>query len=413
MMPRVEATSIPIRGDVAPGFEEVRREFEKNFAERGELGAACAVYREGENVVDLWGGYRDAECREPWEQDTLVLVYSVSKGLTAMAIAAAHGKGLIDLDERVATYWPKFALNGKQDVTVRQLLAHQAGVPTVNETLTAEKMADPGRLADAIVAQQPAWEPGTQRGYHYLTIGWCSAELIRCVDPQCRGFTRFFREEVAQPLGIEFYFGVPEDISPKRVAEIKAFHGAQMLLHMNAMPAGMVLSFFWPRSLTNRVLGNPKISGPGMLDSPEYRKLELPAANGYGNARGIAKAFGDLATGGHRLGLPAGTVDELTAPAEVPVDSERDLVWHADLRFSMGFIKPSRLFQFGSSGRAFGAEGARGSFAFADPDTQVGFAYAPNRLGFSIADDPREKALRDALYGSLGRLVPYRPRGAE
>lgn len=412
-MPRLDATRTPIHGNVAPGFEEVRREFEKNFAERGELGAACAIYHEGEKVVDLWGGYRDAERREPWEQDTLVLVYSVSKGLTAMAIAAAHGKGMIDLDERVATYWPEFVQNGKQDVTVRQLLAHQAGVPTVNETLTVEKMADPEWLADAIVAQQPAWEPGTQRGYHYLTIGWCSAELIRRVDPQRRGFARFFREEVAEPLGIEFYFGVPEDISPERVAEITAFHGARMLLHMNSMPAGMVLSFFWPRSLTNRVLGNPKISGPGMLDSPEYRKLELPAANGYGNARGIARAFGDLATGGHRLGLPAGTVDEVTAPAEVPADSERDLVWHADLRFSMGFIKPSRLFRFGSSGRAFGAEGAGGSLAFADPDTQVGFAYAPNRLGFSIADDPREKALRDALYGSLGRLAPYRPGGAE
>ncbi|CAA9467975.1 MAG: Putative esterase [uncultured Rubrobacteraceae bacterium] len=412
-MPKLDATRTPIHGDVAPGFEEVRREFEKNFAERGELGAACAIYHEGEKVVDLWGGYRDAERREPWEQDTLILVYSVSKGLTAMAIAAAHGKGLIDLDERVATYWPEFAQNGKQDVTVRHLLAHQAGVPTVNETLTVEKMADPEWLADAIVAQQPAWEPGTQRGYHYLTIGWCSAELIRRVDPQRRGFARFFREEVAEPLGIEFYFGVPEDTSPERIAEIKAFHGTRMLLHMNSMPAGMVLAFFWPRSLTNRVLGNPKISSPGMLDSPEYRKLELPAANGYGNVRGIAGAFGDLATGGHRLGLPAGTVDEVTALAEVPADSERDLVWHADLRFSMGFIKPSRLFRFGSSVRAFGAEGAGGSFAFADPDTQVGFAYAPNRLGFSIADDPREKALRDALYGSLGRLASYRPGRAE
>lgn len=238
------------------------------------MGAACAVYREGEKVVDLWDDYRDAECREPWEQDTLVLVYSVSKGLTAMAIAAAHGKGLIDLDERVATYWPEFARNGKQDVTVRQLLAHQAGVPTVNETLTVEKMADPGRLADAIVAQQPAWEPGTQRGYHYLTIGWCSAELIRRVDPQCRGFTRFFREEVAQPLGIEFYFGVPEDISPKRVAEIKAFHGAHNAPahERNARRDGLVL--FLAALAHQQGFGQPQDQRPrhaGLAGVPEAR----------------------------------------------------------------------------------------------------------------------------------------------
>lgn len=412
-MPKPGATRTPMDGYVAPGFEEVGREFEKNFTERGELGAACAVFHEGEGVVDLWGGYRDAQRREPWEWDTLVLVYSVSKGLTAMAAAVAHDKRLIDLDERVAAYWPEFARNGKQDVTVRQLFAHQAGVPTVNETLTVEKMADPEWLADAISAEPPAWEPGTQRGYHYLTIGWCSAELIRRVDPQRRGFARFFREEVVGPLGIEFYFGVPENLPCERIAKVEAFHGVRMLLHTNSMPAGMVLSFFWPRSLTNRVLGNPRIGGPGALDSPEYRALELPAANGYGNARGIARAFGDLATGGRVLGLSAETIDELTAPAEVPAGSDRDLVWHADLRFSMGFIKPSGLFRFGSSARAFGAEGAGGSFAFADPDAQVGFAYAPNRLGFFVADDPREKALRDALYASLERLAPYRPGRAE
>jgi CubicO group peptidase (beta-lactamase class C family) len=286
---------------------------------------------------------------------------------------------------------------------VRQVLDHESGVCTVDERLTVTKMSDPDFMAGVIARQAPAWEPGTRRGYHYLTVGWIEAELIRRVDPLRRTFGRFFQDEVAAPLGLEFYFGLPSDVPASRVATIKAFHGLRMLLHTRTLPRGMVTAFFRPGSLTSRTLGNPRLSSPGVLDSPEFRALGLPAAGGIGRVRDIAKAFGVLATGGAELGITGEVIADMAAPAHVPSGGPVDLVWHTDLAFRLGFIKPSTTFRFGTSGGAFGCEGAGGSFAFADPDLGLGYAYAPNRLGFHLLDDPREKALRDALYRCLAR----------
>jgi CubicO group peptidase (beta-lactamase class C family) len=197
-----------IDGSVAPGFEQVRREFERNFAERRELGAACAAYVRGEEVVDLWGGIRDARDGSPWEQDTLVLVYSTSKGLAAMTLALAHSRGWLDYDERVTTYWPEFGQAGKQDVTVRQLLGHEAGVPVIDEPLEPRLLADFDALAEVIARQRPLWEPGTRHGYHGVSLGWYEGELVRRLDPQHRTLGRFFAEEIAGPLGLDVHFGI-------------------------------------------------------------------------------------------------------------------------------------------------------------------------------------------------------------
>jgi CubicO group peptidase (beta-lactamase class C family) len=191
----------PIHGTVAPGFEEVEAEFRKNFRERDELGAACAIYHEGEKVVDLWGGYRDLERRFPWQEDTLVLVYSATKGLAGMTVAVAHSRGLLDYDERVSTYWPEFAQGGKESITVRQLLSHQAGLSGLDKSLDLATIADPQRLAATIARQRPAWEPGTRHGYHGISLGWYEGELIRRVDPKRRSIGGFFQEEIAEPLG--------------------------------------------------------------------------------------------------------------------------------------------------------------------------------------------------------------------
>src|SRR3954449_6375930 len=221
-----------ISGSVSPGFEEVRDEFRRNFIDRRELGAAVAAYVRGEKVVDLWGGYRDWRRQERWQEDTLVLVYSTSKGMSGIAMALAHSRGLFEYDEAVATYWPEFAQNGKGSITVRELLAHQAGLSGLDARLSARVLANLDEVAEALATQKPAWEPGKRQGYHALTIGWYESELIRRVDPHRRSLGRFFADEVAAPLGLEFYIGLPDDVPRERVARIKGASPLSTLLHL-------------------------------------------------------------------------------------------------------------------------------------------------------------------------------------
>ena len=383
-----------LQGEVAPGFEEVSSVFEKNFAQRGVVGAACAVYHEGRKVVDLWGGYRDREALASWEEDTLVLVFSATKGISALTVALAHSRGLIDYDEKVATYWPEFAQNGKENITVRQLLSHQAGLCAIDEPLNARVLGDLDAVSSVLSRQRPAWEPGTKHGYHYLSLGLYEGELIRRTDPHHRSLGRFFQEEIASPLGLTFHIGLPPDVPDSKVATIEGFTPLQMLLHMNTMPVGMVLGYMNPSSLTKRTFGNPKLRSPSDFNRPEYRRVELPAVNGIGQVRSMARAYGVFAAGGHELGIGEETLGALAAPPTPPSTGSRDEVLKAEMSYSLGFNRPSKALRFGSNEMSFGTIGAGGSFGFADPQAQVGFAYA-------IWDDPREKALRDAVYRCL------------
>jgi len=387
-----------VGGTVAPGYEPVRDEFMVNFARRGELGAACAAYVRGEKVVDLWGGFRDRARTEPWEQDTMVMVFSTSKGVASTAIALAHSRGLVDFDATVASYWPEFAAARKAEITVRQLLAHQAGLAVIDERLGARRLADLDGLAETLARQPTAWKPGTRHGYHALSLGWYEGELLRRVDPEHRSLGRFFAEEIAAALDIEFYFGLPADVSAERVAGVNGASLLSTLRHVRTMPAGMIANFAIRRSLTARTFGNPRLRGASDLDAPKYRAVENPAAGGIGQVRGIARLYDALARGGSDVGLTAATMEQLTAPPVAPTKGSRDLVLTVDASYALGFVRPSDGFRFGSSERAFGHPGAGGSFAFADPDAEVAFAYAPNRLGHHLRDDPREKMLRDALY---------------
>jgi CubicO group peptidase (beta-lactamase class C family) len=390
-----------IDGFVAPGFEDVRREFERNLAERGELGAACAAYVGGQKVVDLWGGVRDARSGEPWREDTLVLVYSTSKGLAAMTLALAHSRGWLDYDERVAAYWPEFAQAGKDGVTVRQLLGHEAGLPVVDEPLDARLLADFDRLAAVIATQRPLWKPGTRHGYHGVSLGWYEGELVRRVDPERRTLGRFFAEEIAAPLGLEVYFGAPAELPSERLARIERIPAWKALPQTRDLPWAMALAMLNPRSLTYRTFANPRLRRPADLDRAEYRQVEFPAGGAIGGARDIARAYAALVAEPAELGLTAETLDEVTRFPPRPVHGWRDQVLKVDTAFSLGFARPLGEFRFGSSQRAFGHPGAGGSFAFADPDRGVAFAYVMNRLGFRLYDDPRELALREALYHCL------------
>lgn len=403
MVLKVDVSPDLVHGDVDEGYGAVADVFRRNFAERGEIGAACAVYRDGKPVVDLWGGYRDGRERRPWREDTIVPVFSTTKGVSSLALAVAHSRGLLDYDEPVAAYWPEFAAAGKQDVTVRTLLSHQAGLSAIDRPLTLEHLADLDVLADALAAQAPAWAPGTRHGYHATSLGWYEGELVRRVDPEHRTLGRFFADEIARPLGLDFFIGLPDDVGPDRLATIHGFATAEMIFHVHEMPWRFVAAFCNPRSLTARSFANP--AALGVIDTYNRRdvlRLELPAANGVGGARAIARAYSAAISG--ELGLGDTTLAALSGTAPLPSGGTRDLVLRVDTRFSLGYTKPYPGFVFGSAAdRAFGTMGTGGSFGFADPDTGIGFAYVMNRAGFHLWNDPRELALRDALYaGALG-----------
>lgn len=390
----------PVQGTVAKGYEEVRTAFEEAFAEEGELGAACCVIRECEVLVDLWGGYTDKRRRKEWQQDTLVLCYSISKGMSAIASAHAVSRGLFDYDEKVTTYWPEFAQGGKSDVTVRQLLSEQAGLSCIRTRLNARKMMEPHKLAAVLAEQKPSWNPGDWSGNHACTIGWLHSELIRRTDPDGRGLGQYFREEIAEPLGVDFHFGLPES-EDGRMARIQGWWIPRLFLHLKTMPWKMVFSMFMPWTLTFKTFANPFVMNPAALDKPAYWRGENGGAGGIGNARAIAKLYGEFACGGVKLGIRPDILNELRCDAVMPQSGWMDCVFKADLQYALGLEKPSHEFPFGSSQSAFGTFAIGGSMGFADPDAKVGYAYTTNKMGFHRWNDPREMRVRNAFYRAL------------
>lgn len=399
------STAQAVHGHVAEGFADVQRAFAENFTQRGELGAACAVYYKGEKVVDLWGGIRDEATQAPWEEDTLVPAFSTTKGVASMAVAHANSQGFLDYDALVVDYWPEFGQNGKEKVTVRQLISHQAGLCAIDEPLDLEIMADPDKMAAAIAKQVPAWEPGTMHGYHGISLGWYEGELIRRVDPKKRTIGQYFHDEIATPLALDFYIGLPNDMPRDRIATIKGYPPWKLLFNLRKMPWPFVKGFLNPKAIAFRTFANPAILREiNTYNDPKLQAIELPAANGIGDARSVAKAYSEFATGGQTLGLRSETLTALQQPATPPSESSIDQVLGIPTAFSLGYLKPLPAYPFGSSDKAFGTPGAGGSFGFADPDKQVGFAYLMNKSDFYIWNDPREAALREATYRCLAKL---------
>jgi CubicO group peptidase (beta-lactamase class C family) len=388
-----------VEGDVEVGFGSVADAFRQNLRAGTEVGAAVAVYRDGRKVVDLWGGLRDATTGDPWSKDTIVNVFSTTKGVASLAVAHAASRGLLDYDAAVADYWPEFAQAGKSEITIRQLLGHQAGLAAIKPPLSLADIADTATLSARIAAQAPAWPPGSRHGYHAFTLGWYESELIRHVDPRGRTIGRYFADEIAAPLDLDFFIGLPESVDRRRVARLKTFARRDFLLHMNTMPPLFVAALFNKFSLPARAfVVAAEISDLEAFNRDELRVVEMPAANGTATARSIAKVYGAAATGAPELGLSQNVREELARPAVPPSKGLRDVIMHTDTSYSLGFGKPIPSYTFGSSGRAFGWPGAGGSFGFADPDTGVGFGYVMNKMGFHVHSDPREIALRQALF---------------
>ena len=397
----------PVEGQVSHGFEPVRRTFADNFTRRGELGGACCAYQRGQKVVDLWGGVRNKATGDPWEQDTMVIVYSATKGLAAMTLAIAHSRGWLDYEERVSAYWPEFAQQGKARVTVRQLLAHQAGLYVLDEPVDRRLVADPDRLAVVLARQKPAWEPGTRQAYHGITLGFYESELLRRIDPGHRSLGQFFQDEIASPLGLDVYIRLPEEIPDSRLAVMTRPAWLDVL---HGFPLRLALDTINPRSKIVRTLRGSEL--PHDAQRIYARNLEVPSGGGVGTARAIALAYSVFATGGRELGLRKETLDLLAAPAVPPARGFYDECMKVEgVQFSLGFMKSTPALAFGSPG-SFGSPGAGGALGFADPAAGVGYAYVTNRMGTRLSGDPRDLALREALYaaipapsGSLGQRV--------
>jgi CubicO group peptidase (beta-lactamase class C family) len=285
-------------------------------------------------------------------------------------------------------------------------LNHEAGLISVDQPMTLDLLASPDRLAEVLARQKPAWLPGARHGYHTLTLGWYQSELLRRVDPQNRTLGRFFQEEIVQPLGIEFYIGLPTEISDDRLAVTEGFHRLALLRNLGAMPTAMVLAGIWPTSLVARSVNILGLHNPAHIGNSAYRRLEIPAANGFGQARAVAKIYSVLAGDGRELGISPETRRELFSPAIAPRGGTIDTVLTIDTNYGFGFSRPSRDMKFGLDKSAFGCPGAGGCFGMADPAAELSFAYVTNKMGFYLFDDPRERACREACYASLAALRP-------
>ncbi|WP_369166794.1 serine hydrolase domain-containing protein [Streptomyces sp. R28] len=381
-----------VHGHCDPRFAAVRAAFEANFRERGELGAAVAVTVGGETVVDLWGGWADASRGRSWERDTLVNVWSTSKGPTALCAHILADRGLIDLDAPVATYWPEFAAAGKEQILVRHLLSHRAGLSGLREPHSLQQLCDWELTTQRLAAMEPWWAPGTRSGYHAFTYGFLVGEVVRRVSGLLPG--AFLEREVTGPLGIDFAIGLPEKDSG-RAAELvqppMETTSEQAAIFSQLAPAALA-------AVTNPALGAPH------ANSPEWRAAEIPAANGHGTARAVAALYGIFAGrgthDGHRILSP-----EAAERVREGQGRCRDLVLGAGLQHEteagLGLWLSGPNGSYGPNPRAFGHDGFGGSCGLADPEAGVSLGYVMNRMGPHIADDPRKMALLDALYGAL------------
>ncbi|MEU9162656.1 serine hydrolase domain-containing protein [Streptomyces sp. NPDC048424] len=383
-----------IQGVVAEGFEPVRDAFVRNFEVLGDRGAAVAVYRDGRKVVDLWGGTKDAEGSEPWTGDTAQIVRSATKGVAAAVPLLLHQRGLLDLDAPVGSYWPEFKTGGKERILVRDLLAHRAGVPVIDRGLTAAEAADGVSGAHAIAAQQPFWEPGTEHGYHAQTYSWLLSELVLRVTGRTLGSV--LAEEMTEPLGVDFWIGLPETEAHRvgRVAPVEPPEGAGTL---RTRPRRNVSEAYAdPDSLTRRAFR--AIDPLPDENDPAYRAAELPATNGIGTARALARFYGatiGVVEDGARIFTPA-----TTALAGRELSSGPDRVLVVNTRFGPGYMLHGPASPL-LSPASFGHPGRGGSLAFADPDAGIGFGYVTNALAKSVTADPRAQALVRALRSAL------------
>jgi CubicO group peptidase (beta-lactamase class C family) len=392
-----------ISGHVAEGFEPVRDAFAANFDSHGELGAGVAVYVEGELVVDLVGGVADEATA--YGTDALQLVFSTTKGAAAVCANLLMQRGELDPESLVTDVWPEYGQAGKAGTTIAMLLDHQAGVPVVDGPPSLAEVLEVDPIVEALAAQAPLWEPGTAHGYHALTYGWLVGEIVRRVDGRRIG--QFFADEVAGPLGLDFWIGLPDEHQDRVVPLVPSrpnagdFDMASLDPEILPLLQDLAAAFLDPQSTTNRalMLDGTFLLGGGQLawNLPEVRASQIPAANGVTNARSLAKMYAACVSevDGVRL-LDDATVEQATAERS----AGRDRVLVMPTRFGLGFMLTSSFSPLLGE-RSFGHPGAGGSLGFGDPDHGVGFGYVMSKMNAGLSNDPRSRGLIEALRSCL------------
>ena len=411
-IPRVNVNVIngEVSGFYDPQFERVADEFVRNFQERDEVGASVCIKLEGETVVDLWGGIARPDTQTPWVEDTISVIWSATKGATALCAHILASRGLLDLDLPVTAYWPEFGQAGKENIPVKMLLNHQSGLAALSEPLPPGAFHDWELMVRALEKQAPFWTPGSMHGYHGLTFGWLVGELVRRVSGKSLG--TFFREEVAEPLGLDFWIGLPEELEDRVAVMIPA---------PPPDPAGPVSAMFAamvdPTSLQTLLMFN---SGGHMQPGPDgtfgfnqraAHAAEIGAAGGISNARGLAGLYAPLANGGSLNGVDLVSRDTLARMAAVSSASGLDASLLAPSRFTLGYVKSmdnrhvpgcTENDSLIISEEAFGHSGFGGAMGFAEPTGRMSFGYVMNRMGEGLGLNSRGQSLIDAAYLSLG-----------
>jgi CubicO group peptidase (beta-lactamase class C family) len=390
-----------VEGHCDARFAPLRELFEASFARGEEVGAAIAFVLDGEIVADLWGGHRDAACTLPWTRDTLVNTYSTTKGMTAICAHQLVERGLLDLDAPVAQYWPEFAQADKGRIPVRWLLSHQAGLPAIRKPLPADAIFDWTAITSALAEQAPWWEPGTRHGYHALTFGHLVGEVIRRVSGKSVG--AHFREHVAGPLGADFHIGL-DAADDARVAEMigslvppAPAPGAPEI----PGPLGQFLrDMNDPSTMAGAAFNNP----PGRSDrvnTREWRGAEVPAANGHGTARALARIYGALSRGGTQDGVHLLSRESIDRARTEQAQGPDAVLGGLPMRFGLGFMLRQDFMPISPNDGAFGHPGAGGSIGMADPEAKVGFGYVMNKMKMGLVGGPGAFAVLQKFYELL------------
>ncbi len=413
-----------IGGRTAPGFEEVRKAFQSNFDRGSEVGAAFSAYHRGEPVVDLWGGVADTRTGRPWDEDTMVLVYSTTKGITAMCANRLAQQGAINVDAPVATYWPEFAQSGKEHVTVADLLSHRAGLAWTDGSMSFEQALAWDPVIEALEHQAPSWPPGSAHGYHATTYGWLVGEVVRRVSGRSLG--TYLREEIAGPLGAEFYVGLPgseEHRVARLISFLESLESGGPLPGLDAVGgsaadgglaalADQAASYLAPDGPLTKALSAPggAFSDPSVWDDPRLHAAEIPAANGICDARSLARLYGacvgDVAgPSGQRFRIL--TSGQLDASLRQRTQGPDTVLLGLDLQWGLGFMLNRGVVGAAGLGgpRSFGHFGMGGSAGWADPDIELGMGYVMNKMEIGTTGDTRSFVLMEACIDAARRAM--------